>query len=223
MRIKNTDILLKRAIEHKEQDHITQRTYGDIHYIANGDVEVTKWKGCAISCLATEATITGLKKQEDFDFDKYVRFIQEVDSEHSIYTIDIEAGRLRSMLADTFGMCDKLIYIAECIFEGSNVDYATDWPVKFANAIRAAEGVNIYDKDIEDFWDHAIIYHFSPADYEYFPVEFGPDSYEDDEWGLWTIDEYFDFCTEDVGELFIEFIESVINNRKSEQNQLSLV
>lgn len=223
MRIKNTDILLKRAIEHKEQDHITQRTYGDIYYIANGDVKVTKWKGCAISCLATEATIAGLKKQEDFDFDKYVRFIEEVDNEHNSYTIDMSAENLRSMLADTFGMCDKLIYIAECIFEGSDVDYAVEWPVKFANAIRAAEGINIYDRDIDRFWDHAIRYHFCPEDYEYFPMEFGPDSYTDDEWGLWTIDEYFDFCTEDVGELFIEFIESVINNRKSEQNQLSLV
>lgn len=221
MRIKNTDLLLKRAIQHQEQDHITQRTYGDIYYIANGNVEVTKWKGCAISCLATEASIAGLKKQKDFDFDKHVRFIEEVDEEHNSYTIDMSAEKLRNMLSDTFGMCEKLIHIAECVFEGSEVDYAVDWPVKFANALQSAEGLEINNEDIELFWDYALEYHFCPDNYESFPLEFGPDTYEDENWGLWTIDEYFDFCTEDVGELFLEFIEDVINKRKSENTQLS--
>ena len=69
--IVNKQKLYDRAIQHKAQDHIAQRMYGEITYKKNGIEKVSSWKGCAISCLATEATIEGIKNQPNFDFQDF--------------------------------------------------------------------------------------------------------------------------------------------------------
>lgn len=205
MIIKNTDILVRRALEHKVSDHIAQKTYGDIHFIQNGVAEPIKWQGCAISCLATETSIQGLIEQEDLDFEKV--FVRDLDDGRTEFEVRIDDDDLRNMLNEKFGMCFKLIWVAECIFEGSDEEYAKSWPLKFAEAL--SDGQNITNEDIDMFWTDVVEPYF---DYgigiEYFPSRFEP-GWDDPEYGAWSLDEYFEFFDSNIGEEFIDFVKSI--------------
>lgn len=216
MIIKNTDILVRRAKEHASLDHIARGTYGNIKFLQNGESETTVWRGCAISCLATESSIEALKNQEDLDFEA-VKISVAYDG-RTEFEVRIDENELRIMLSEKFGMCDKLIFMAECIFEGSDEDFAIAWPQMFSESLR--DGVNITDQHIEEFWSGLIGTYFEPDDYNYFPIEFGPGKFRDDDWGIWSVDEYFDFCDSKVGEAFIEFIENIVSQQT---NNLAVV
>jgi len=204
--IKNTDILLRRAEEHKAADHISQGSYGVIDYSKNGKIETTEWRGCAIGCLATETTIQALMKQDDFDFDFDAALVDH-ENGVSYYEIRLTSPRLREMLQNKFGMPNKLIFLAEAIFEGADPEYARDWPVEFAKAMKTLEGINITDDDIDSFWKK-IVSERSIGCYDY-PEEFDPGNFVDDDELLWGIDDYFQVVDYDVGNMLISWTEDI--------------
>jgi len=209
MIIKNHDILVRRAKEHMMLDHIAQRTYGDIHFLQNGVIEPIKWRGCAISCLATETTIEGLKNQEDLNFDAIK--IEELDNGKTEFSVNLQSHRLREMLHDKFGMCFKLIYMAECIFEGSDEDYAREWPLAFAEAL--CDGKYITDEDIDFFWSNNVLPEIDQYYNErHIPKEFNPDKPDSDD-NVWSVDDYFEFFDETIGEEFITFLMGISVNQ----------
>ena len=197
--IVDTKTLIRRAEEHKKVDHISQGTYGEIQFHQNGEITENVWKGCAISCLATEATISGLMNQEDLDFNKVVI---NKDENGTYYKINIEGPTLREMLSNQFGLSNKLVYLAECIFEGSDEQYAKDWPLKFSQAL--CDGMIITDADIDKFWEFH--HHERGSEFDYFPEEFRPNAYSDEEWGLWELTDYFDVVDRETGEALLDWI-----------------
>lgn len=202
MIIKNHDILVNRAEEHARLDHLTRQTYGDIYYLQNGEAEVIKWEGCAISCLATETSIEALKNQDDLNFDAVK--VSEKEDGRVEFSVILDSDILRGMLTNKFGMCMNLIYMAECVFEGSDEEYAQTWPERFAKAL--CNGLDIYDEDISDFWVNEVVPELDEI-YNHYPDEFFPNNYQDDEGWTWSIDEYFDYCYDRIGDKFLEFIE----------------
>jgi len=200
MIIKNKDVLVRRATEHKELDHVARRNYGKINYSTNGKTEVESWKACAISCLATESTIKGIKKQGGL-IDKALK-VHEEDG-RKFWSVKLSPKLLREMLSDEFNLCDNLIYIAEIIFEGDECrvsnEYSQNWPLMFAQAI--PEGVSITNEDVYDFWSECDI------DDEDGPVELNVEVEEGPQ-GYTNIDQYFFHASEDMGDALIEWLES---------------
>ena len=204
MIIKNHDILVRRAIEHAKLDHLARQTYGDIFFLQNGEAEVTKWEGCAISCLATETSISALKNQDDLNFDAVK--VDEHEDGRIHFSVNLESHILRDMLSNKFGMCMNLIYMAECVFEGSEEEYAMTWPERFSMAL--CDGLNISDEDINYFWVNEVVPEICEI-YERYPSQFFPGNYRDGEGWHWSIDEYFDYCYDDIGDKFLSFIETI--------------
>jgi hypothetical protein len=205
MIIKNTDILVRRAEEHKALDHIAQKTYGDIHYIQNGVSEPIKWQGCAISCLATETSIQALMDQEDLDFQNV--FVRDLDDGRTEFEVRLDPNDLRIMLTEKFGMDPMLVYIAECIFEGSEEEWSKNWPLRFAESL--SDGMNITDEHIDMFWNNVVVPYWSGGDdFEYFPSRFAP-GWDDPDYGTCELDEYFDFFDDVLGDKLIEFISTI--------------
>lgn len=214
--------LFERAIEHRRLDHVKQGTYGDIKFLQNGEAEVTEWKGCAISCLATETTVEGLFEQEAKGYFSVIN-LGEADDGRTIYDVSCDSSTLRDILSDEFNICRKLVWLAEIIFEGSSEEYAMDWPVEFVDAI--PENVDITDADVDKFWKEVIV----PRGInfiDYFPVELNPDGYvninSDGYEEQWSLDEYFEVVDERDGELLLDWLRSLAEEKKNTSELISV-
>lgn len=197
--------LLARAEEHRRLDHIQQGTYGDIRFLQNGEAEVTEWKGCAISCLATETTIEGLFEQEAKGYFSLIN-LGEADDGRTIYDVSCSSDILREILTEEFNICYKLVLLAEIIFEGSEEDYAINWPVEFVEAI--PENVDITNEDVDMFWSESIVSRGINF-LDHFPTRLDPDNYIGEDDREWSLDDYFEVVDHLDGNLLLDWLNSL--------------
>jgi hypothetical protein len=136
---KNTTELKLRARAHARYDHVKQGTYGEGK--TNGKSE---FEGCAVGCLSTPHRKEELRAYLQ-------RWLPDWALEENEWgELTISAADQHQMLADEFGLCGRLVAIAEGLFEaqethGDAINFVRD----FACAI--PEGLDITDAMAEDY------------------------------------------------------------------------
>lgn len=125
MKIKNTHELRLRANSHARHDHVAQGTYGEASL--NGHVV---YKGCAIACLSTPHRQADLRS---FLADWW---------DQACDRLNVDDGWMREQLAREFGITERLVLVAEGLFEaqpthGAAINFVRD----FAHAL--PEGADI--------------------------------------------------------------------------------
>lgn len=144
-KIKNRKKLVRRATDHYKADHI-KRDKGYLQ--VNGG-----FQGCAIGCLVSPVTHTGVKRDPylkrfwDKANDKFGGFYYNDETDEEDQDI------ICKIMKKEFGLAPSLTLLAEQVFEDR--DYVTDeeaytWPMDFAKAL-PPEGTNITDKQVQKF------------------------------------------------------------------------
>ena len=139
--------LIRRAIEHREQDRLIQQ-YGffepmdaeQAHAYSQPEMDGDKndwregdWAGCAVGCLAAPVL-----SQEDY---------RTLWRRGDFKPLSFESAA--GILQDEFGIPRALTVMAEFVFEGLPKDEAAEWPEQFARALPV--GAALDDGMIEDW------------------------------------------------------------------------
>lgn len=136
--IRNKAELVRRAEYHRREDRFVQGTYSD--FMGNGDV---KFKGCAIGCLATPHTQSGLRKLFETLLPEGRRRLGIAHAEENAHT---QLKRLRA----EFGVSVALARLMEDVFEReTDNDRAANATVRMVRAL--PEGVDIRGQDVKRF------------------------------------------------------------------------
>lgn len=129
MRIRNTEKLIERAVEHAKADRFIQG-FSYLKRVRSSDesvrAEVGEIKGCAIGCLATPVG-------------RVKRTLARFGNEMTYYDAENILGR-------NFGICPGLVEIAEDIFEKLDSTRAKRFPERFARAL--VEESKVTDDDL---------------------------------------------------------------------------